>query len=355
MTRRAFLTVFLIFGLVKALAVEPEDDFTTKVVHDQNVVFSEKVPGFWRAELKGLSLPAGEKCLVEVPLTNPSSNRVLVQRGQTSCGCSRAELTPSEWEPEGKTLLSFFIETPKTAKSATLTTGVTFKAKSGNDPVTIIFALTCKFTGMLNFQKASNSLLVNPKKGVQEFALPLISSVDSPEFEVDFDGNFVFENVAIENGSGESTMKLAINPKLLKKIGGFGKLTVKDEKSGLTDFTHIVVQLDQHIRVSPQTLRISKVKSGYSTRAIVQFSEAKKNVSFEGVFAGRKVELNVRRLSDQVFRLDAKMPKAIVDRCLEADKFPPMQIRVKNGETLSVLESPVVFYQFGSFSSQESE
>jgi hypothetical protein len=331
----------------------PDGEPVSEITVEDTIHFSRPIPGHWTAEIEGVSLPAGSLCLVRVKLVNDSDQVLHVIGGKTTCGCTKATLDPDEWEAHEEATLSIHIKTPSTGDTARFNTGMLFEATTPEGPVKLNIGFNCKLNGMLSFKDKLYPLSLGSDDSPETFRIPFVSTIVAPDFELDFDGEFVFDDTSIAPGEETSQLLLTVAPGLVPKSGAFGKLTIRDKKSRLEDTVDIIIEHPKKIAISPYTMRFSATDASDEVvaGAIVRLSsdpEVAKNkpVLIEAYVDGKRVNTKSQRLSDRVYRVHLTTSAETFDRTADvstgimARKSIDWRIMF-NGENLT-LSSPAI-------------
>jgi hypothetical protein len=223
-------------------------------------------------------------------------------------GNFKATLKPNRIPPLGTASLVVEITTSDYGRSPEFATSLRFEAITDQGPAQIGVGLTYEVSGLLNFKNSFQSITLDSVDEATSFEVPLISTVESPDFEVDFDGKAVFEDMQISQDHSKLTVTVA--PGLVPENGVFGRLELRDMNSGRTAVIDLLVQRPGRISISPASIRFARSEDGDTLEAFafLRFAEpipdSKPTVFVEAQVDGKKVNVETTKLSDRVIRLN---------------------------------------------------
>ncbi len=258
------------------------------------------------ASIQCPSLPAGRSCSIHVTLVNPLDEMIEVGKCD-AYGNFKATLKPNRIPPLGTASLEVEITTPDFGRSSRFDTTMTFDAITDQGPAQIGISLHYELNGLLNFKNSFQSIALDSVGEAISFEVPLISTVESPDFEIDFDGNAVFEDMQISQD--HSKLIVTVAPDLVPVKGVFGRLKLRDANSGRSTVIDLLVQRPGKLIMSPASIRFTHSDEGRQKAfAFLRFAEPRSDnkpaVFVEAFVGGKSVNVETTKLSNRVIRLD---------------------------------------------------
>lgn len=340
------LVVCLLVG--KGNGQESSDTFDMTT---DKLVFDRTINTNWIASATLDPIDINSKVKISIPLLNGSADTLTVGKPRTDCGCSDAKIENSEWSPGGTNVLELTIRTPPKVVKSDFASVILLDALSTN-PTTpkLQLQVRLKFPlkGLFNFSQSTYPIRLNSGAGEQAYEIPFLCTVSSPDVAIDFSGDPIFVDVKSDTSKPDSKLILLIDEGLVGEDGAFGRLTIRDKKTGKKDSTSILIDRSRPLVVSPKTLRFVKDEEGsFVANAVLRLSKrtappstpktphakpsqstkSRSTALIEASIEGGSVKASVKRISTDVYRVRLTLPPSVKEK----NEFPVVTWRVRSG------------------------
>ena len=246
-----------------------------------------EIAGSYKVVADAGRLPANQLGIIRIRIHNVEEFDLPISHATASCGCTKAELMDTKIPAKGHADLVIKIKTPDRASTAQFFGQIRLhidKSKVEHKLLGVDVVLKFGLDNLLCFTRSLVPVSVASEKPVH-LELPFVCTVKTPLDKLKIETTEAFDGIQgsiKDKGDGIATVSLLIDPSDASTRGEFGKLTIIDPASGLSDSIDVVMYRQERVTISPRTLRFARSDDDtnrLTAHAVVRIQPSEKEIT----------------------------------------------------------------------------
>jgi hypothetical protein len=215
--------------------------------------------------------------------------------------------------------------------------------------------LAYEIDGMLCFTNEMRLLAIGQESA--NFRIPFLSTLPTPVSELTVTVDGALEGVKGQVTSTErgNEIVITVSPDTASPQGAPGRIALHDPKTGVSDSLNVILVKKDSVKVSPHTLRFRSTPDGdYVASGILHLdasesdsiktenkAESAPSVFCEAYIESHRIEVSIRRVSDEVHRIKLQLPDAESPLWNDISNESKLMWNIVSGGKKRVLESSI--------------
>ncbi|MGB7327887.1 MAG: DUF1573 domain-containing protein [Rubripirellula sp.] len=221
-----------------------------------------EIAGSYKVDADAGHLPANQHGIIRIRIHNVEDFDLPIRNATASCGCTKAELDGDKIPANGSADLVVKVNTPVRGRNADFIGQIRLHidpSKTKHRLLSVNIGLRYRIDGLLCFPQTLVPVSVSSDKPLS-LALPFICTVSTPLDQLTLQVTDAFQGLEgkIEpSKDGTAKVSLRVDPGDASTGGEFGKITITDPKTKVSDTVSVIMYREEQVTISPRTLRFA--------------------------------------------------------------------------------------------------